>query len=73
MVGISVSTSFAAGATPREIATRAGHTSVVTVLDRYGHLFPDSEQKVNAALDVLAKDAGISRSAQVVPIREVYS
>jgi len=37
---------IAAGATPREIATRAGHTSVVTVLDRYGHLFPDSEQKV---------------------------
>ena len=64
---------IAAGATPREIATRAGHTSVVTVLDRYGHLFPDSEQKVNAALDVLARDAGISRSAQVVPIREVYS
>jgi len=64
---------IAAGATPREIATRAGHTSVVTVLDRYGHLFPDSEQKVNAALDVLAKDAGISRSAQVVSIREVYS
>ena len=64
---------IAAGATPREIATRAGHTSVVTVLDRYGHLFPDSEQKVNAALDVLATDAGISRSAQVVPIREVYS
>lgn len=60
---------IAAGATPREIATRAGHTSVVTVLDRYGHLFPDSEQKVNAALDVLAKDAGISRSAQVVSIR----
>jgi hypothetical protein len=45
----------------------------VTVLDRYGHLFPDSEQKVNAALDVLATDAGISWSAQVVPIREVYS
>jgi hypothetical protein len=45
----------------------------VTVLDRYGHLFPDSEHKVNAALDVLATDAGISRSAQVVPIREVYS
>ena len=64
---------IAAGATPREIATRAGHTSVVTVLDRYGHLFPDSEQKVNAALDVLATDAGISWSAQVVPIREVYS
>ena len=31
---------IAAGASPNEIATRAGHSSVVTVLDRYGHLLP---------------------------------
>jgi integrase len=31
---------IAAGAAPKEIAVRAGHSSVVTVLDRYGHLLP---------------------------------
>jgi integrase len=46
---------IAAGATPREIATRAGHTSVVTVLDRYGHLLPGVEDRVNDALDALAR------------------
>jgi integrase len=45
---------IAAGASPREIAMRAGHTSVVTVLDRYGHLLPGSEDRVNRALDELA-------------------
>jgi integrase len=46
---------IAAGATPTEIAARAGHASVVTVLDRYGHLLPGSEERVNAALDELAE------------------
>jgi hypothetical protein len=41
-------------ASPREIAARAGHSSVVTVLDRYGHLLPGSEDKVNDALDAMA-------------------
>jgi integrase len=45
---------IAAGASVNEIARRAGHTSVVTVLDRYGHLLPGSEDKVTAALDKMA-------------------
>jgi len=48
---------IAAGASPYEIASRAGHTSVAIVLDRYGHLLPGSEERVNDALDVLARDA----------------
>jgi integrase len=48
---------IAAGASPKEIAARAGHTSVSVVLDRYGHLLPGSEDKVNAALDALAEQA----------------
>ena len=48
---------IAAGASPKEIAARAGHTSVVTVVDRYGHLLPGSETKVNDALDDMARDA----------------
>lgn len=49
---------IAAGASPKEIAVRAGHSSVVTVLDRYGHLLPGSEEKVTDALDVLAAQSG---------------
>ena len=48
---------IAAGASPKEIAARAGHTSVVTVLDRYGHLLPGHEEKVNDALDEMARVA----------------
>jgi hypothetical protein len=34
---------IAAGASPKEVAARAGHTSVSFVLDRYGHLFPEAD------------------------------
>jgi Phage integrase family len=50
----AVSLWIAAGASPREIASRAGHTSVSIVLDRYGHLLPGSESRVNDELDRLA-------------------
>lgn len=46
---------IAAGASPKQIATWAGHTSVAVVLDRYGHLLPGHEDSVLAALDALAK------------------
>jgi integrase len=45
---------IAAGANPKEIAVRAGHTSVVTVLDRYGHLYPEAEDRLSAELDAMA-------------------
>ncbi len=48
---------IAAGASPREIATRAGHSSVVTVLDRYGHLLPGGEERVNDALEAMGRSA----------------
>lgn len=48
---------IAAGASPKEIAVRAGHTSVVTVLDRYGHLLPSTEDHVTDALDEMAVGA----------------
>jgi hypothetical protein len=34
---------IAAGASPKEVAVRAGHTSTSFVLDRYGHLFPEAD------------------------------
>ena len=42
---------IAAGANPKEVSTRAGQTSVSFTLDRYGHLFPGSESKLNDSLD----------------------
>jgi len=48
---------IAAGANPLEVKTRAGVTSVAFILDRYGHLFPGSEDRVNDALDALAASA----------------
>ncbi len=46
---------IAAGAHPKEVAVRAGHTSVSFTLDRYGHLFPGSESALNDSLDALAQ------------------
>jgi hypothetical protein len=40
----------------------------VTVLDRYGHLLPGSEDKVNAALDAIAEAAVEARNAPVVQL-----
>jgi integrase len=62
----AVSLWIAAGASPKEIATRAGHTSVSVVLDRYGHLLPGSEDAVNDALDALADAV---TTGAVVPLR----
>jgi hypothetical protein len=41
------------GASPKEIAVRAGHTSTGFVLDRYGHLFPESDAALCDRLDAL--------------------
>lgn len=54
---------IAAGATPNEIAKRAGHTSVVTVLDRYGHLLPELEDRVTEALDALGSSGAPRRGS----------
>jgi integrase len=59
---------IAAGASPKEIAARAGHTSVAVVLDRYGHRLPGSEDAVNAALDRLAASAQVAPLAEVIPL-----
>jgi integrase len=44
---------IAAGANPKQIAARAGHTSVSVVLDRYGHLLPDHDDDLMHALENL--------------------
>jgi integrase len=44
---------IAVGANPKEVAARAGHTSVSFTLDRYGHLFPESDAALRDRLDEL--------------------
>ncbi len=57
---------IAAGASPKAVAARAGHSSVVTVLDRYGHLLPGHEEMVDDALDAMAEAA---RPAPLATVR----
>ena len=60
----AVSLWIAAGASPTQIATWAGHTSVSVVLDRYGHLYEGNDVDVLARLDSFASirpDDGESR------------
>lgn len=44
---------IAAGADHKEVSVRAGHSSVAFTLDRYGHLYEDSEDDVPERLDAL--------------------
>src|SRR5205807_3882033 len=43
--------SVAAGAHPKLISARLGHSSITITLDRYGHLFPSMEEALADALD----------------------
>jgi integrase len=61
----AVSMWIQAGADLAQLKRWAGHESVATLIDTYGHLMPDREQPVLDALDLLAAGAGASN---VVPI-----
>ena len=43
----------AAGAHPKYLQAQMGHSSIRVTLDLYGHLFPDANRGVLAALDAL--------------------
>lgn len=60
---------IASGATPNEIARRAGHSSVAVVLDRYGHLVPGADDEVNQRLEAMALEGEQAAAGygQVVP------
>lgn len=47
----AISLWIAANANPKQIAVRAGHTSVSVVVDRYGHLFPHQDDQLVSALE----------------------
>jgi integrase len=42
---------IAAGANPKEVSVRAGHSSVAFTLDRYGHLYEDLQDEIPDRLD----------------------
>ena len=42
---------------PKEVSRRAGHTSVAFTLDRYGHLYPDADERARERLDELIDGA----------------
>lgn len=46
----AVSLWIASGADAKRVAARAGHSSVAFTLDRYGHLFPDTEDDLMGRL-----------------------
>jgi integrase len=48
---------IASGASPKEVASRAGHTSVSTVLDRYGHLYEDADERLTERLEAAYRAA----------------
>jgi integrase len=49
---------IAAGASPKEVAVRAGHSSVSFTLDRYGHLYPESDAALRDRLDAFFTAGG---------------
>ncbi len=51
----AVSLWIADGADPKRVAALAGHTSVVVVLDRYGHLYPEQDEELMERLERRAK------------------
>ena len=62
---------IAAGANPNEVKARAGHTSVTTVLDRYGHLLPTDDDRVTDALDAMAR-AVAAPGGDVIPLHQQH-
>ena len=51
-----------AGAHPKAIQTRMGHSSINVTFDRYGHLFPELDERIADGLD-----AAWSRALAVSP------
>lgn len=50
------------------VQRRLGHESIQTTIDRYGHLLPESDDRINAALDRNAK-SGRAATAPATPVR----
>jgi site-specific recombinase XerC len=57
---------IAAGVNAKALQTFMGHSSITVTLDRYGHLFPGSEQEAADLLDAyLAESNERARAAEI--------
>ena len=54
---------------PKEVATRAGHTSVSFSLDRYGHLYPEADTALRDRLDGLYVAGAHAEPGEVIELR----
>ena len=57
---------IAAGANPKEVSVRAGHTSVAFSLDRYGHLFEGHDLELRDRLDAMLAEGLVGSAPGVV-------
>jgi len=64
----AVSLWIASGATLEEMKAWAGHTSVVTLIDRYGHMMRRRDDTVIDRLDALARAAQPTKTADVIAL-----
>ncbi len=62
------SLAIAAGAHPKLISARLGHSSIQITLDRYSHLFPSVEEALGEALDAVYQ-ASNAPGSNLVAIR----
>ena len=60
---------IAAGANPKEVTVRAGHTSVAFTLDRYGHLFEGHDAELRDRLDAMHVEGLRSVAGAVLELR----
>jgi integrase len=59
---------IAAGANPKEVSARAGHSSVSFTLDRYGHLYPKADTALRDRLDELHRAGRTASDASLKSI-----
>jgi integrase len=62
------SLSIAAGAHPKLISARLGHSSIQITMDRYGHLYDSAEEALAESLDAAFVAAGENAAGNVVAI-----
>jgi integrase len=61
-----VALAIAAGAHPKAIQTRMGHSSINVTLDRYGHLFPELDEAIATSFNERLAEAQAECSSTVV-------
>ncbi len=62
----SVALAIAAGAHPKAIQSRMGHSSISVTLDRYGYLFPELDEAIAEAFGRSLHEATERRSRVVL-------